>query len=81
MVDNCLQAIWSAAWQIPGPACQSAHKKKLSLNFDFYQLTERVWQTRSCSQFRLLFTCKQREIQILSCGSLFCSGFQPRDFT
>lgn len=80
MVDNCLQAIRPAAWQIPGPAHQDAHKKKLSLNFDFYQLTERPWQARSCSQFRLLLTIKQSEIQILSCGRIFGSCRQPRDF-
>lgn len=80
MVDNCLQAVWPAAWQIPGPAHQDAHKKKLSLNFDFYQLTKRPWQARSCSQFRLLLVHEQSEIQILSCDRVFGSSVKPRDF-
>jgi hypothetical protein len=39
-VDNCLQPVWTVAWQKHPDSLFRRHKKKLSLFFDIYQLTK-----------------------------------------
>ncbi|HHW4412774.1 hypothetical protein HV183_07495 [Citrobacter freundii] len=41
-MDNCLQPVLTAAWQKRIDVLFWSNKKKLSLNFDIYQLTKRA---------------------------------------
>ncbi|TKU69464.1 hypothetical protein FDX14_21095 [Citrobacter sp. wls710] len=40
-MDNCLQPVWTVAWQKRPDSLFRGDKKKLSLFFDIYQLTRR----------------------------------------